>query len=191
MSCYWRHREFCYSDVPCFWISASSLFRSAASISSLFKFLFEMEGAEHNQLTMNFPSSWISEGLGKTWNLPLTTCVCVCVYVRVGGVIMEVRGPIIIRARCYFNEKKKPSGRTTELDRGWRRVEGVGCPSFKSLAARSAVPDRRTMGATEPGGGGGLQGGRSTGTEILRKKASVQEKWGVSKTWYQKPKALI
>ncbi|ROK28190.1 MAP/microtubule affinity-regulating kinase 4, partial [Anabarilius grahami] len=30
-------------------------------------------GAEHNQLTMNFPSSWISEGPGKTWNLPLTT----------------------------------------------------------------------------------------------------------------------
>ncbi len=62
-----------------------------------------------------------------------------------------------------------------ELDRGWRRVEGVGCPSFKSLAARSAVPDRGTIGATEPGGGGGLQGGRSTGTEILRMQACVQE----------------
>jgi len=67
----------------------------------------------------------------------------------------------------------------TELGRGLRRVEGVGCLLFKSLAARSAVPDIRTMGANELGG---LQRGRSTGAEILRKQACIQENQGVSIT---------
>lgn len=89
-------------------LPAASFFYSSP-ISSLFNPVQGWRGAEHNQLTMNFPSCWISEGSGKTWNLPLTTCVCV----RVGAVIMEVW--VIIRAQCYFNKKINPSGRLTEL----------------------------------------------------------------------------
>lgn len=178
-------------EVLLVWCGHSTGDLPAASFSysspiSLFNTVQRWRGAEHNQLTMNFPSSWISEGLGKTWNLPLTTCVCVREGWRYDhGSLGHHKSSVTLIKKF---KKINPSGRATELARGWRRVEGVGCPSFKSLAARSAVPDIRTMGATEPGGGGGLQRGRSPGAEILRKQACIQEKWGVSITLYHKGK---